>query len=72
MIPLKGIADLVGVAPGVVPPEEVKHSVHTHGTAARHGGGNISLSLALLPAKPGWDLSPAPSQQGWAHLQGLD
>lgn len=55
-----------------MPPEEVKHSVHTHGTAARHGGGNISLSLALLPAKPGWDLSPAPREQGWAHLEGFD
>lgn len=56
----EGNSDLVGVALGVVPPEEINHSVHTHGTAARHGGGNISLSLALLPAKPGWDISPAP------------
>lgn len=68
----KGIPDLVGVAPGVVAPEEINNSVHTHGTAARHGGGNISLCLALLPAKPGWNVSPAPRGAGWVYLEGFN
>lgn len=68
----EGIADLVGVAPGVVAPEEINHSVHTHGAAARHGGGNVSLCLALLPAKPGWKISPAPTEPGWVCLEGFN